>query len=119
MATTAENIRLGGLARRLVDEGLLSPEDARAAQRETQRSGVPLVTFLVTEQGLDPGRIAHAASLEFGIPYFDIASLYKDAIPTGLVDEKLIRQHHALPIFKRSNRLFVAISDPMNLVALD
>ncbi len=119
MATTAENITLGGLARRLVDEGLLTPEDARSAQREVQRSGVPLVTFLVTEQGLDPSRIAHAASLEFGIPYFDIASLDKEAIPAGLVDEKLIRQHHALPIFKRSNRLFVAISDPMNLVALD
>ena len=33
--------------------------------------------------------------------------------------EKLIRQHHALPIQQRGNRLFVAISDPMNLVALD
>jgi len=119
MATTAENIKLGGLARRLVDDGILSPEDAHVAQRETQRSGVPLVTFLIKEQGLNPGRVAHAASLEFGIPYFDIGSLDKEAIPTGLVDEKLIRQHHALPIFKRSNRLFVAISDPMNLVALD
>ena len=36
-----------------------------------------------------------------------------------MVPEKLVRQHHALPIQKRGNRLFVAISDPMNLAALD
>jgi len=40
-------------------------------------------------------------------------------LPTSLVDEKLIRQHHALPLFKRGNRLFVAVSDPTNLQALD
>jgi type IV pilus assembly protein PilB len=42
-----------------------------------------------------------------------------DAAPVSLVDEKLIRQHHTLPLFKRGNRLFVAVSDPTNLQALD
>ncbi len=42
-----------------------------------------------------------------------------DNAPLSLVDEKLIRQHHALPLFKRGNRLFVAVSDPTNLQALD
>ena len=38
---------------------------------------------------------------------------------TRLVDEKLIRKHHVLPIYKRGNRLFMAVSDPTNLQALD
>ncbi|VAX05144.1 Type IV fimbrial assembly, ATPase PilB, partial [hydrothermal vent metagenome] len=42
-----------------------------------------------------------------------------DAEVTKLVDEKLVRRHHALPLFKRGNRLFVAVSDPTNLQALD
>ena len=39
--------------------------------------------------------------------------------PVKLVAEKLIRQHRALPLFKRGSRLFVAVSDPTNLGALD
>ena len=38
---------------------------------------------------------------------------------TRLVNEKLIRRHQVLPIYKRGNRLFMAVSDPTNLQALD
>jgi type IV pilus assembly protein PilB len=38
---------------------------------------------------------------------------------TSLIQEKLIRQHNALPLFKRGKRLYVAVSDPTNLQALD
>ncbi len=40
-------------------------------------------------------------------------------MPIQLVSEKLIRKHHALPLFKRGNRLFIGVSDPTNLRALD
>jgi type IV pilus assembly protein PilB len=36
-----------------------------------------------------------------------------------LVSEKLIRKHRALPLFKRGKRLYLALSDPTNLSALD
>jgi type IV pilus assembly protein PilB len=36
-----------------------------------------------------------------------------------LVDVKLIQRHHALPLFKRGKRLFIALADPTNLQALD
>src|SRR3989344_2572137 len=39
--------------------------------------------------------------------------------PVKLVDEKIIRRHHVLPLYKRGTRLFVAIADPTNLQALD
>jgi type IV pilus assembly protein PilB len=35
------------------------------------------------------------------------------------MDEKLVRQHQALPLCKRGNRLFVGLADPMNINALD
>ena len=41
------------------------------------------------------------------------------AIPKDLVDENLIRKHQTLPLLKRGTRLFVALSDPTNLQALD
>ena len=49
----------------------------------------------------------------------DISALQLDLEVTKLVDERLIRKHTALPLYKRGNRLFVGISDPANLSALD
>jgi type II secretory ATPase GspE/PulE/Tfp pilus assembly ATPase PilB-like protein len=40
-------------------------------------------------------------------------------MPFTLVDEKLIRKHRALPIHRRGNRLFLAVSDPTNDRALE
>ncbi len=119
MGTPASTIKLGGLAHRLVTEGLISEVDAAAAQEAAQQKRIPLGTYLVGEKKISSSQFAVAASAEFGIPVFDLATLDPDSIPTQLVDEKLVRQHQALPVLKRGNRLFIAISDPTNLVALD
>ena len=119
MATPASSIKLGGLAARLVGEGLINEQDAGAAQEKAQRKRISLATFLVKENLVGSRELAGAASEEFGIPVFDISTLDLEAVPKQLIDERLVRQHHALPVFRRGNRLFVAISDPMNTVALD
>jgi type IV pilus assembly protein PilB len=59
------------------------------------------------------------ASNEFGVPLFDLDAIDFEQIPKSAVDEKLITKHHAMPLYKRGKRLFVAVSDPTNLVALD
>ncbi len=110
---------LTGIARRLVVEGALSEEDARKAADAATRQKIPLVSYLV-QNGLAPSaQVAVAASLEFGIPLLDVRALDLRSAPLKLVEEKLIQQHKALPLFKRGNRLFVGISDPTNLRALD
>ena len=119
MATAASTIRISGLARRLINDGLLSEQDAANSQKEAHDNGVALTTYLVKNGIVDSGDLAHAASNEFGIPLLNLNSVDLESIPSNLVPENLIRQHHALPIQKRGNRLFVAISDPMNLAALD
>ncbi|MDP5065237.1 MAG: type IV-A pilus assembly ATPase PilB [Haliea sp.] len=111
--------QLSGLAGRLVVEGLLSAEAAKDAQREAAFQRVPLVKHLVEKLNLDSQRIAEVASAEFGVPLFDIKAFNMAALPAGLVDINLVTKHHALPLFRRGNRLFIAISDPTNLAALD
>ncbi len=119
MATTTSNPKLSGLAKRLVQDGILDENTALTAQEDAQKKRIPLVAYLAENKKADPSVIAHSASLEFGIPVFDLAILDQDSIPKDLISEKLVRKHHALPLIKRGNRLFVAISDPMNMLALD
>ena len=119
MAVTSEKIYLGGLARRLVLDGLITEEAARKHFEEARKKKKSFVSFLVEQKILASQTIALSASEEFGVPLFDINALNKEVIPKGLVDEKLVRKHHALPMYKRGNKLFVAVSDPTNLQALD
>ena len=115
----ANPTQLSGLARRLVDDNLLEDAVAREASTEAAKTRVPFVTHLVQNKLVSPRDIANAASEEFGTPLLDITALDPEVIPKNLVDEKLIRAHHAIPIFHRGNRLFVAVSDPTNRQGLD
>jgi type IV pilus assembly protein PilB len=119
MATTNIKANLSGLARKLVSDGLLTEEDAVKATEGARQDKVPFVTYVVEKQMISALDLATAASQEFGVPVFDLKAIELDEEITKLVDEKLIRAHHTLPLFKRGNRLFVAVSDPTNLVALD
>jgi len=119
MVTSSPVSHLSGLAKRLVMDGLLAEELATEAQQKALKSREPFVSYLVVNKILDSSSIASSACQEFGTPLFDLNAMELDAAPVSLVDEKLIRQHHTLPLFKRGNRLFVAVSDPTNLQALD
>lgn len=119
MGTPNAQMALNGLARRLVDDGHLAEADALKAQELSDKKKTPLVSYLVGKNLVDGKIIATAASEEFGVPLFDIEVIDLETDVTKLVDEKLVRKHHALPLYKRGNRLFVAVSDPANLQALD
>ena len=119
MATPNTQIPLSGLARKLVQDGLLSDAQAQQANNEALKAKVPFVSYVVEKKLLPAIDLAQAASVEFGVPLLDLNSIEIDADVAKLVAEKLIRKHHTLPVFKRGSRLFVAVSDPTNLQALD
>ena len=119
MATLNPKSNLGGLARCLIQRGVLAEEAAGQHFEMALRNRVPFVSYLVKERILAPRDVAEIASQDFGIPLFDLDVMDPDLIPRGLVDEKLIRNHQALPLYRRGNRLFLAMSDPTNHQGLD
>ena len=121
MATTNPKIQLSGLARRLVQDNLLDEEKAEHALVASRKQKITLVSYLVENKILKGNKISEVASQEFGVPLFDIKCIDLEVASSAikLVDERLVRKHSALPIMTRGNRLFVAISDPTNLPALD
>lgn len=119
MVLAQQSPRLMGLARQLVMQNLLDEEIVIDAMANAHKEKTPFVHYIVHKNLVKAIDIAVIASSEFGIPLFDINSidLEKDTILT--IKEALITKHHALPIHKRGNRLFIAIADPTNVSALD
>jgi type IV pilus assembly protein PilB len=119
MATPTTATRLSGLALRLVRDKLLTTEDAERLQEGALQKKTSFVSFAVESKKVDGGTLARVASEEFGVPLVDINSIDVEAAPVKLVDEKIIRRHRVLPLYKRGNRLYIATSDPTSVIALD
>ncbi|MDH5409539.1 MAG: type IV-A pilus assembly ATPase PilB [Gammaproteobacteria bacterium] len=119
MAIPKTQIPLSGLARKLVQDGLLTETKAKQAHADALEKKIPFVSQVVSQKLASSRNVAQAASEEFGVPLLDIDVIEIEPEVAKLVKEKLIRQHHTLPIYKRGNRLYVAVSDPTNLQGLD
>ena len=109
----------GGIALRLVQEGLIKEETMQAALAQSQQERVNLIAYLVDNKLANPTQIAWLIAREFGDPLIDLDALNPEYVPKAAIEEKIIREFTVLPIFERGNRLFVAMSDPTRVDALD
>ncbi|SEP40793.1 type IV-A pilus assembly ATPase PilB [Pseudomonas sp. Snoq117.2] len=114
-----ETVLLSGLARQLVDAQLLAEAAAQQAVVKAKQAKVPLVTYLVQQRLVQSRPLAELAAQEFGVPFLDLAAIDKEQLPKDIVNEKLMQQHHFLPLSKRGNKLFIALSDPTNQQAIN
>lgn len=107
--------RIGDL---LVEAGLISASQLQQAlqvQRQTgERLGRVLVSLgLVTEQD-----ILNTLEMQLGIPQINLAENLDIQLIRNF-PEALLRRHRVVPVKKEGNRLLVAMSDPLNVVAFD
>jgi len=109
-----DSVSLTGLARQMVLAELLDEKTAQQAQSQAQRNKLSLVTYLVQNKLVKSRVLAELASEQFGVSFVDLNSIDKESQPKDLVSEKLVRQHRVLPLWRRGNKLFIAVADPTN-----
>ncbi len=119
MATQEKTIALSGLARTLVRGGHIEQEKAVELFKKSQKKKIPFVNLVIDENLVPSSTIASASAKEFGMSIVSIDLIDIDPEVVKLVNPELIKKHGVLPIFKRGNRLSVAVSDPTNIQALD
>ncbi|MDN3553075.1 type IV-A pilus assembly ATPase PilB [Halomonas almeriensis] len=109
----------GGLANRLIEEGLLSFEEVWRLDRQAGVNGVSLLQHLVATQSLSPWQVAEAAGREYELTVIDLNQVDINSLPR-LEDAScaLLRRLQALPLQRDDKRLKVAISHPGQMAAL-
>ena len=115
----ATNMNLTGIARKLVLDNHLDEASAIEAVENANKESIQLSTYLVTNKIVPAAVVAMISSHEFGLPVFDLSVMDTELAAFDLVEEKLILKLNAVPLFKRGNRLFIAISSPTNTQAQD
>ncbi|HVK56875.1 MAG TPA: type IV-A pilus assembly ATPase PilB, partial [Burkholderiales bacterium] len=110
---------LSPFARALVLQGKLQEADAKVIQAEAAKANISFIEQLTQSKKLKPSEVCQFAAQTFGYPQLDLSAVDFEAVPKNLVEQKFVVSHRVLPLGKRGNRLFLAVSDPTNQQALD
>jgi type IV pilus assembly protein PilB len=119
MATHAATRNLSGLARALAQHGVMPEGDAESLQNQAQSAGITFVEQVLTSKRLSANQVAVFGARAFGVPLLDLSSFDFDQFPKEFFDARMSQARRVLPLAKRGNRLFVAVSDPANLQAIE
>ena len=111
--------RLGGLARRVVDQSIMDREAALNHLALAHDNDVSFLTQAIQAMPDKKAIFYRMTAEEYGMPLFDLRTLNLTDRPADLVEPKFIEEHQVLPIFHRGSKVFVAISEPGEQAGLD
>ncbi|MFC2994360.1 type IV-A pilus assembly ATPase PilB [Acinetobacter sichuanensis] len=111
--------KFSGFIRRLVDDGAISAQQMQSALDNAKKNKLNIVAYLIEHANLKPLMIAETIALEFAEPLFDLDSFDSTQFSKDLIESSLLHKHLMVPLVQRGNVLYIAISDPTNIEALD
>lgn len=108
--------RLGDL---LVENGKISRKQLEFALKKQKSSGRRLGQILVEENIIEENDILSTLEMQLGIDrvYLDMVSIDMNAVKS--ISESLAKKHCLIPILFNEDKLIVAMSDPLNIFAMD
>ncbi|MCC6727971.1 MAG: type II/IV secretion system protein [Chthonomonadales bacterium] len=110
---------MGQIGQRLLADGVISEAQLEAALDRKRQTGEFLGEVLV-HMGAVPARaIGKLLEAMVGVPYVDLSEARIEPQAAAMVPEKYQRRHRLLPYDVEGRRLFVAMSDPLNVMVVD
>lgn len=103
---------LSGYAYYLAEQHLLDKEAALHALQQASANDTSYIDYLVKQKLVDEYSVAKTTSEYFGLPLCDIGAFNSDLIPTEYLNIQVVKRRLALPLFKKSGLLYLAITDP-------
>jgi type IV pilus assembly protein PilB len=113
------NHQQSSLLSALSKHNLISSSEIDNISTDFIGKNIPFIRYLIDNKSIDGNSIAKVLSKSFGYPQIQLRNFDTTLVPDGIRNEKLITKHNALPLFLRGKVLFIAMSDPTNLDALE
>lgn len=103
----------------LLEGKYITETQLKKAKEIQTMNNMRLDKVLVEEGFISDKEMIEILALNMGLPSVNLNSFYIDLEVVQLVPEYLARKHLALPIKIDGNSLIVALSDPLNIFAID
>ena len=108
------------VARKTLVEHLLEKQLVTPTQAEEARGAGPDPRKFLIDKGYAAESDVYAAwAAQEGLPFVDLNKHKPEASALNVVPSNVARKHNAMPVRKDGNRLFVAMLNPRDIVAID
>lgn len=103
----------------LLEENLITIEKLTKVHDTMESLGMTLSEAIIADGIMTEEELSHAIARELKIPYIDLSTYDVDVEACKLINEKIARKDSLLPISIEDNKLLVAMSDPLDILAID
>ena len=103
----------------LIKDGHLDKEQLQRALDLQKEKGIPLRRILVEQGMMQEETLLALLSEELYIPTLNLNKYKFDSMVIGLIPERIAKLYNLIPISRFGSTITVAISDPLNIFALD
>ena len=109
------------IADALVEDGLLSPNQIEELLERQKKEGARLVKLLIDKdkQYVSPDDLAVCMGRVLNVPPINLVRINILPDVVDLVPRETAHNHKVVPVSRLDNRLFLAMADPLNVMALD
>ncbi|UOF90171.1 GspE/PulE family protein [Fodinisporobacter ferrooxydans] len=108
--------RIGDL---LVEAGLLTPEKLQQALQEQKQGKEKLGDLLISKGYITEQQLIEVLEFQLGIPHVQLSRYKIEPSIANIIPERLANMYQVIPIRKESNKLIVAMKDPLDYYAID
>ncbi len=103
----------------LVGEGKLTQDQADNIVKDCENRDIPITQGIVDSKLISSDDLANFCTEHFSLSLLNLDEFDLQEIPKNFLNEKLIKKFHALPVYLQGRTLYLALSDPTNLEALE
>jgi type IV pilus assembly protein PilB len=107
------------IADALVEDGLLSTKQIVELLEEQKKQGARLVKLILDKAYVSEQDLAVSMGRVLNVPPINLARISIPADVIELLPRDTLNNHKVLPISRLENKLFLAMVDPLNVIALD
>lgn len=103
----------------LVEQGLISPAQLQEALQTQAASGKRLGAVLVEQGMISEDQLVEVIATRLDIPKLSLDQIVIDPEIIQRIPVDIARRYLVIPVFAMGNSITLAMSDPLNIIALD
>ncbi|HZL43501.1 MAG TPA: ATPase, T2SS/T4P/T4SS family [Verrucomicrobiae bacterium] len=107
------------IANVLVEDGLLTPKQVEELLEQQKKGGTRLLKLILEKAYVSELDMAVSMGRVLNTPPINLARITIPAEIAELLPTEVARNHKVIPVSRLENKLFIAMADPLNVLALD
>lgn len=107
------------IAEALVEDGLLTPQQVAELLEQQRRDGARLLKLIQDKGYVSEQDLTVSMGRVLNVPPINLARIHIPVEVAELLPRDLAQNHKVIPVARLESKLFVAMADPLNVLALD